>query len=122
VPDFSGQFRISESWLAAGHADEVMARLACSIEPSPPSAGYALEANLGSRFAMRSLGFLTPSRKVPIRLMVEAVESEQGTQVIVQAVSNQGWYAMSGSRLTTRIYHRAFGELLDNLRRAAPPG
>jgi hypothetical protein len=121
VPDFSGQFRISDSWVTAGNVGEVIARLARAVEVSPPSTEHQLEADLGSRLAMRSMGLLVPSRKVPIRLVVEAVRRDQGTQVMVQAVSNQGWYAMSSSRFTSRTYDRAFGELMDTLRQAAPP-
>ena len=121
MPDFSGQFRISDSWVTAGSADEVIARLARAVEAPAPPTEHQLETELGSRLAMRSLGFLVPSRKVPIRLVVEAVGRDQGTQVMVQAVSNQGWYVMSASRFTSRTYDRAFGELIDTLREAAPP-
>ena len=121
VPDFSGQFRMSDSWLTAGSADDVIARLARAVEVSPPPTEHQLEANLGSRLAMRSMGFLVPPRKVPIRLTVEAVRREQGTEVMVHAVSNQGWYAMSASRFTSRTYSRAFGQLIGALRAAAPP-
>ena len=121
MPDFSGQFRVSDSWLTTGRSDEVIAHLASSFAAPPPATGQPLEVELGSRFAMRSLGFLAPPRKVPIRLTVEAVQRDDGTQVMVQAVSNQGWYAMSSSRLTDRLYDRAFRELLGSLRQAAPP-
>ena len=121
MPDFSGQFQADDSWLAAGTADEVMARLASCVEATTPAAGEPLVVELGSRLAMRVLGFLTPTKKVPIRLTVETVDSGRGTQVIVHAVTNQGWYAMSASRLTNRIYDKALQELLATLRRAAPP-
>lgn len=121
MPDFSGQFVADDSWLTAGPADEVMARLASSVEAAPPHPGEPLVVELGSRLAMRALGFLTPAKKVPIRLTVETVDNDRGTQVIVHAVSNQGWYAMSASRLTNRIYDRALQQLLATLRQAAPP-
>jgi len=76
---------------------------------------------MGSRLALRAMGFLVPARKVPLRLVVEAVQRDQGTQVLVQAVSNQGWYAMSASRLTSRVYDRALLDLMQILRAAAPP-
>ena len=70
---------------------------------------------------MRALGFLAPTRKVPIRLMIETVDRGRCTEVMVQAVSNQGWYAMSASRFTSRVYDRALSELMNTLRKAAPP-
>ena len=121
MPDFSGQFRVTDSWLSAGEAAEVLARLADVVEATPPPVGHPLEADLGSRLSMRTLGFLVPSRKVPIRVTVEVVERNPGSKVMVQAVSNQGWYAMSASRFTRAVYDRAFSELLNTLRQAAPP-
>ena len=91
------------------------------VGASPPTAGDPLETDVGSRVAMRALGFLAPVSKVPMRLTIEVVERAHGTQVIVQAVSNQGWYAMSASRFTSRTFQRALSELLDALRLAAPP-
>ena len=121
MPDFSGQFRVSDSWLTTGSSDQAMACLAQIFAATPPQSGQPLETEVGSRLAMRSLGFLTPPSKVPLRVIIEAVEHDQGTRVMVQAVSNQGWYAMSSSRLTDRVYDRAFKELLAALRQAAPP-
>jgi hypothetical protein len=121
VPDFSGQYRVDESWRTAGNAEEVISRVARSLGVPTPGPGQPLEIELGSRLAMRSLGFLTPPRKAPVRLMVDFVPRDQATQLMVRAVSNQGWYAMSASRFTTRMYDRAFGELLGRLRQAAPP-
>jgi len=121
VPDFSGQYRVDDSWLTVGSADEVIGRVAQALGVPPPPAREPLETDLGSRLAMRSMGLLLPPRKVPIRLIIEFVQRNQGTQLMVRAISNQGWYAMSPSRFTDRVYDRAFGELLETLRQAAPP-
>jgi len=121
VPDFSGLYRVSDAWITTGTADDVMRRVARSVGATPPASGQPLEFDMGSRLALRAMGFLVPARKVPLRLVVEAVQRDQGTQVLVQAVSNQGWYAMSASRLTSRVYDRALLDLMQILRAAAPP-
>ena len=121
MPDFSGLYRVDDSWHTAGEADEVMSGVARSLGAPTPAVGQPLELDTGSRLAMRLLGFLTPPGKVPIRVMIEFVPRDQATELLVRAVSNQGWHAMSPSRFTTRVYDRALAELLDKLRQAAPP-
>lgn len=121
MPDFSGLYRVDDAWITLGAADDVMRRLAGAVGAAPPAEGHPLEINIGSRLAMRTMGFLVPARKVPLRLVVEVVQHNQGTQVLAQAVSNQGWYAMSASRFTSRVYDRALTELMQMLRTAAPP-
>lgn len=79
----------------------------------------SVEADFGSRLAMRLCGALTPTSKIPIRLSVTAAPAQAGTVIAVEAVSNQGWYAVSLPSLSTRIYNR--GALFARLRQAVPP-
>lgn len=120
MPDYTGAYRSTDSWVTRGSPADVLPRLAAVVGATVTSDG-AVETTVGSRVAMRLWGVLIPTRKIPLRVRLTAAQAESGTRVSAEATSNQGWYAMSVSRMASRIYERGFAELFNRLREVAPP-
>ena len=119
VPDFSGAYTSSDTWTTAGGAAQVLPRFAATIGLATTT--DPVEGEIGSRLAMRLWGLMIPTRKIPLRVCITTTPTDAGTRVEVEAASNQGWYAVSASSLSARIYDRGFRDLFARLRAAAPP-
>jgi len=119
VPDFTGSYSASDRWITEAAPATVLSTLATALGAIADQG--SIEASLGSPLAMRVWGFLTPTKKVPIRVKITATDTGAGTEINAHAISNQNWYAVSVSPLAQRIYNRGFQALFAKLRRAAPP-
>jgi hypothetical protein len=79
------------------------------------------EVLLGSPSAYRMLGMMSPVKTRPIRLHVVATpESHDTSRVVADAESDEGWYLVNVASLSSRQFKKAFDQLFDALRLAAP--
>jgi hypothetical protein len=127
VPDFSGSKGRSESWLVEGSLYQVLqavSELAGSWNGGRLEQASDTEITLilGSRFAYRMLGFLTPSRRMPLTVELSVAQEEEGiVQLTAKAASDEGWGLIDIESWAIRLYNRVFSELFAALRRLAPP-
>jgi hypothetical protein len=67
------------------------------------------------------LGMVSPVKTRPIRLHVAATPEHHNTvRITAAATSEVGWYLVNVTSLSSRQFKKAFDELFDALRRAAP--
>ena len=68
------------------------------------------------------LGFLTPSRRLPLGSDSSVAQEEEGVvRLSGDAASDEGWGLGEIKSVGTWLYSRAFSELFATLRRLAPP-
>lgn len=82
----------------------------------------AVELTFGSRSGYRIWGMWPPVSMRPIRLHV-TVESDSTTTSLIsaEAKSDQGWYVVDVTFLSSRQYKKAFSRLFDILHAGVPP-
>ncbi len=125
VPDFSGRLGRSESWITPGSASDVLAAIvAAAVERggrTDVSGETEAELLLGSRSTYRMLGMVSPVSSRPIRLHVATTaESPDTVRVAADATSDVGWYLVNVTSLSSRQFKKAFDQLFEVLRLAAP--
>jgi hypothetical protein len=128
VPDFSGSRRQSDSWVVHGAPEVVLGTLVKAAQKAggridvESQAGREAEIVLGSRSRYRLLGMSSPVSTRPLRVHTSVSEhSPESTLIVVDAASDEGWYAFEVSFLTSRQFNKAFARLFAHLRSAAPP-
>lgn len=79
------------------------------------------ELLLGSRFAYRMLGMVSPVKTRPIRLHVVAtLDSHDTARIDADAANDEGRYLVNVTSLSSRQFKKAFDQLFAALRFAAP--
>ena len=125
MPDMYARESWTTSWITAGPIENVMNALMTGL------LSYRLQVIsqttnqvvgvIGSRLALRILGFMTPVNKWPIKVQLDvAPSSEDGVRVEAVAVSDPGWYLARVGQLAARSYEKSFDELARRLHEAAP--
>lgn len=125
MPDLSGRLERVESWVTPGSLKQVLAAITAAVEHrggrTEGLGETEAELVVGSRFTYRMLGMVSPVKSRPIRLHVGvAAESVETVRVQADAKSDVGWYLMNVTSLSSRQFQKAFDQLFDALRLAAP--
>jgi hypothetical protein len=125
MPDLSGRLERIESWVTPGTPKQVLAAIAAAVEQrggrTEGLGETEAELLLGSRSTYRMLGMVSPVKSRPIRLHVAVTaESAEAVRVEADAKSDVGWFLVNVTSLSSRQFERAFDQLFDSLRRAAP--
>jgi hypothetical protein len=126
MPDFSGSYRRSDSWTSDGSPSDLVKSAVRALQPLTKQVqaqtGNSVELSLGSRFGFRMLGFLTPKRLMPLRLIVRVTaETAQSTRVMVDARSDEGRFLFEIAKPLARRYNEVFDDLFARLRKATVP-
>ena len=126
MPDFSGSSNTTDTWTTPGTPLEVLDVLVAAAVKRRGQIDQrdtgTVDMTLGSKFGYRMLGMTTPKRMMPMRLRIATTVVSAGVvQVDATVGSNQGWYAVSASKLSSRLFNKAFDKLFAALRSAAPP-
>jgi len=125
MPDFSGRLGRCESWITPGSPKEVLAAIVAVAEQRGGRIEVVgdteAELLLGSRSTYRMLGMVSSVKSRPIRLHVVATaEADDTVRIEVDAKSDVGWYLVNVTSLSSRQFEKAFDQLFDALRSAAP--
>jgi hypothetical protein len=125
MPDFSGRLGCTESWTTSGSPEQVLAAIVAVVEQrggrTEALGESEVEFLLGSRSTYRLLGMVSPVSSRPIRLSVVVIaESGDVVRIEADAKSDVGWYLMNVTSLSSRQFEKAFDQLFDALRLAAP--
>jgi hypothetical protein len=115
----------SESWVTPGSPEKVLATITAAVEQRGGRTEGLGETEavllLGSRSTYRMLGMVSPVKSRPIRLHVAVTaESVEAVRVEADAKSDVGWYLVNVTSLSSRQFEKAFDQLFDALRLAAP--
>ena len=125
MPDFSGRYRRSEAWVSAGSPGTVLSAIVTAAERRGGRVESLGESQadlaLGSRSAYRIWGMWSSLKSRPMRLHVSVrSDGADGVQVSADATSDPGWYLVNVTSLSSRQFEKAFDQLFETLRLAAP--
>jgi len=125
MPDLSGRLERIESWVTPGSLKQVLAAITAAVEQrggrTEGLGETEAELLLGSRSTYRMLGMVSPVKSRPIRLHVAVTaESDETVRVEADAKSDVGWYLVNVTSLSSQQFEKAFDQLFDALRLAAP--
>ena len=125
MSDQAGRYERSESWTSAGSAKTVLSALRETAEARGGRIEQESETEadllLGSRTSYRIWGMFSSVKSRPMRLHLSvSPTSTDAVRVSVEAMSDPGWYAVNVTPLSSRQFEKAFDQLFDALRQAAP--